>query len=526
MAIITSENDLIMKITSKYILVILFLFGSNLVFASEQRTALVIGNSKYQSSPLINPANDARDIADALRLMKFEVIERIDVNRERLRYAIREFADKLKKKGGIGFFYFAGHGIQVDGANYLLPTDIKASSEEDITDDGIDANSVLRAMEDAKNEVNIVVLDACRNNPFARSFRSTTRGLKRMEGPSGSFIAYATAPGSTAADGSGSNGIYTKYLLQSMMEPGVPIENVFKKVRIAVEQATKGQQTPWESSSLKGDFYFIDKVVIQSSPQAMAEAALWNQLKDSNVVEDFESFIAANPKSMYKSAAKLRIKQLKRRTQLVYAKPTTEVKTDPVDPIYNEGYGLLNKTDNDPKKVAKILALYREAQSIAPNTTKLFTFRSAILVGMVQIANAIPVGQMSDIKEIIQLYDEANKLAPHTAEAKTLRALAVESYIKLVNLSILSNQFNDAIATASKGLEFEQSNDKLKALIATSYLAIAQNLQKEGDIIQAINNVDRGLKIDVGNPRLMSYRAELNEVKESNDRTMRFVPPL
>jgi len=245
----------------KNFLIIFLMFFSCYVFAdikNEQRLALIIGNFDYEDSPLINPKNDSRDIANALKKLGFKVTFRQNVTRKQFRKEIRVFGDKLRK-GGTGLFYYAGHGIQAKGVNYLVPVKADILREDEISDEAIEAGSVLRKMESARNRLNIVILDACRNNPFARSFRSGVKGLTRMDAPSGTIIAYATSPGSTASDGGEGerNSPYTKNLLNHMKTPGLSIEQVFKKVRIGVRRETENLQTPWESSSLTGDFYFI-----------------------------------------------------------------------------------------------------------------------------------------------------------------------------------------------------------------------------------------------------------------------------
>ena len=223
---------------------------------SNRRIALVIGNGSYANAPpLKNPTNDAADMADALTKLGFNVARGIDLNQRQMKAMIREFGQKLKG-GGQGLFYFAGHGVQLRGRNYLIPVDASIQSEADVEDQGVDANLIMGLMDEAGNALNVVILDACRNNPFGRSFRSVSNGLAQMDAPSGTLIAYATAPGSVASDGSVRNGLYTQELLKNMAVPGLSIEEVFKRVRIAVRNATAGKQTPWESSSLTGDFFF------------------------------------------------------------------------------------------------------------------------------------------------------------------------------------------------------------------------------------------------------------------------------
>lgn len=222
---------------------------------NEPRTALIIGNSDYLSSPLKNPSNDARAIAHELRQIGFEVFEYTDASHEDMEIAIQKFGQKIQK-GGVGLFYYAGHGLQVGGTNYLVPVDAQIESETEVKFRTVALGLVLAKMEDAKNRLNIVVLDACRNNPFKRSWRSAEEGLATALSPTGTFIAYATAPGSVAADGEGDNGLYTEELLKAMRTPGLRIEDVFKRVRKNVRQRSNNRQVPWESSSIEGDFYF------------------------------------------------------------------------------------------------------------------------------------------------------------------------------------------------------------------------------------------------------------------------------
>lgn len=243
----------------------LWLFALTLILAvvvvsspalAQRRTALLIGNSSYSSSPLRNPVNDATDMAAKLQKLGFDVLLKTNVGRKEMEEAIMRFGRELRQ-GGIGLFYFAGHGMQVEGRNYLIPVDARIETESDVRFESVDAGRVLGKMDDAGNDMNIVILDACRDNPFARSFRSAAQGLARMDAPKGSIIAYATAPGAVAADGQDRNGIYTHHLLAHIETPGLSIEKFFKNVRIGVIGETQDKQVPWESSSLTGDFFFF-----------------------------------------------------------------------------------------------------------------------------------------------------------------------------------------------------------------------------------------------------------------------------
>lgn len=221
-----------------------------------RRAALVIGNSEYAFSPLKNPVNDAKAMADSLSRLGFEVTLLLDGNQEQMEAAIDKFGRLMSAGKLVGLFYFAGHGVQVDGSNYLIPTDAVIKRQSDVRYKAVNIGQVLGAMEGEDN-LQILILDACRDNPLPRSFRSAGRGLAKIDGPKGTIIGFATSPGSVAADGEDDNGIYTKHLLNTMQVPGLTIEEVFKRVLQGVNQETGGQQIPWMESSFTGNFLFI-----------------------------------------------------------------------------------------------------------------------------------------------------------------------------------------------------------------------------------------------------------------------------
>jgi uncharacterized caspase-like protein len=220
------------------------------------RFALVIGNSRYAAVPLQNPANDASAIAATLKEIGFAVDLRLDARKAAMEDAIRAFAESAGKQKGVGLFYFAGHGLQLSWRNFLLPVDAAPKAADDVPKQAVDIATLLKGLGWAANPMNIVILDACRDNPFETELK-TGKGLSQMDAPIGTLLAYATAPGNTAADGSGRNGLYTENLLREMKKPETRIEDVFKRVRLAVRRASQGQQIPWESTSLEDDFYFL-----------------------------------------------------------------------------------------------------------------------------------------------------------------------------------------------------------------------------------------------------------------------------
>ncbi len=286
-----------------------------------ERIALVIGNSAYKVGPLRNPVNDARAMTRALRKAGFDVDHREDLNHRQMFEATRNFGEKLKP-GAVALFYYAGHGLQVRDRNYLIPVEADLKHEDEAPYTSIDASYALEVMNRARTRVNVVILDACRNNPFARSFRSAGRGLAQMEAPSGTLIAYATAPGRVASDGSGEHGLYTQHLLAHLETPGLPVELLFKRVREGVERETNSQQVPWESSSLKGEFSFVAAPAAAAAParpaapaaaaapDAAFELAFWDAIKASSQVADYQAYLTQYPKGRFAVLAKARISTL------------------------------------------------------------------------------------------------------------------------------------------------------------------------------------------------------------------------
>jgi len=227
--------------------------------STERRVALVLGNATYKINPLKNPVNDSTDMARSLRSVGFDVIEANNTTLAQMREATRRFADKLGNSD-VGLVYYSGHGVEVKGKNYLIPVNADIKREYEVVDQAFDASQFLEMMDNIRGpnnkRVNILIVDACRNNELQKSWRSTNNGLARMDAPGCTFISFATAPGRVAADGAGRNSPYTKHLLQALKQPNLPIEQVFKVVRRNVMEETKGEQIPWENSSLVGDFYF------------------------------------------------------------------------------------------------------------------------------------------------------------------------------------------------------------------------------------------------------------------------------
>ncbi len=277
------------------------------------RRALVIGNSRYGFGPLKNPANDARAIGEQLKQTGFEVTIGVDLPRREMLGAIDAYFQALSRTKAVGLFYFAGHGVQLAWRNYLLPTDAAIERLEDIQAKCVDVNMVIGGIAKAANPMNVIILDACRENPFGRDMKLEQKGLSQLDAPPGTLLAYATAPGNLANDGDGANGLYTEHLLREMKVPEAKLEDVFKRVRLAVRLRSNGAQIPWESTSLEQDFWFIPPRSVSAPSEAEAdrrlaeELAQWEKVKASTTSGPLEEFLRRLPSGNFAELAQLRL---------------------------------------------------------------------------------------------------------------------------------------------------------------------------------------------------------------------------
>ena len=287
--------------------------------AAAKRIALVVGNAAYQNlSPLRNTSNDAAAMAASLRQVGFEVTTLLDADLRSMKRAFLEFGRAMRGEVEATFIFYAGHGVQVGGENFLMPVDANVRSEDEVALEGINANDFLQVLNGSRGSVNIVVLDACRNNPFPAGFRSTAAGLAPVLAPRGTFIGYSTAPGAVASDGAGSNSDYTAALAETIRLPGLEIAQVFRKVRERVLKVTGDQQTPWESSSIIGEFYFTPPTMAASPTDAamapyLEAAAQWKELERSSDVAGLEAFATLYGDSLFGAAARARLTELRGR---------------------------------------------------------------------------------------------------------------------------------------------------------------------------------------------------------------------
>lgn len=369
--------------------------------AKTGRVALVIGNGSYADSPLKNPVNDARAMAAALRELGFEVLVRENANLQQMDEAVREFGRRLERAHA-GLFYFAGHGLQIKGRNFLIPVGASFQHEDEVPYRSLDAGQVLDKMDSAKTRVNLIVLDACRNNPFHRNFRARRQGLAEMEAPAGTLIGFATAPGSVALDGSGSHGVYTKYLLQHMAERGLPIEQVFKRVRVGVAAETGDRQIPWESSSLREDFQFQPEPepLASGRPQPVMnelalELAFWDAIKNSRRADDYAAYLEQFPRGRFAALARNR-----QRDYTLQTPPASLVSAQPASPAAQPALPVTSLT-GAPASAAVPQALFQlnggghTALAFSPDDQWLAIVRGDGWLLLRELASGRPVSEYS-----------------------------------------------------------------------------------------------------------------------------------
>lgn len=297
--------------------------------AAENRVALVIGQSAYKSVPaLTNPTNDAKATAELLQAAGFDVKTSLDLSQNEMRQAIGDFAARIAAKGAdtVALLYYAGHGLQIDGENFLVPVDVALDRESDVPLQAVRFNDVMNTIASVPTKMRIIMLDACRNDPFDSINKVAGRGLALVDtkaNSAGSFVSFSTSPGTEALDGSGANSPYTSALIVSAREPGLAIEDAFKKVRLAVNKSTDGQQIPWESSSLTGDFYFFPAAGAKPGSKIGARTvADWRQLLRGQTpqaaydlviaddsIEGYQAFVELYPQSAFVTRLKVVIER-------------------------------------------------------------------------------------------------------------------------------------------------------------------------------------------------------------------------
>jgi hypothetical protein len=277
------------------------------------KVALVVGNGKYKDAPeLKNAPNDAKAIGETLKASGFAVTLLLESNRDALIGAIRDYVHAMEQRKAVGLFYFAGHGVQLDWRNYMLPVDAVIDKVDDVAKQSVDVARLMEGLTKAANPMNVIILDACREDPFGKS-RKPQKGLSQMDAPTNTILAYATSPGNVASDGDGANGLYTENLLREMKVPEAKIEDVFKRVRLGVRRKSAGAQIPWESTSLEEDFWFIPPKELKKQSDAEKERAfkeqlaIWEKIKDATEPGPLEDYLRRFPNGDYCELAQLQL---------------------------------------------------------------------------------------------------------------------------------------------------------------------------------------------------------------------------
>lgn len=372
------------------------------------RIALVIGNSAYPNSPLANPANDARSMGEALRKLGFQVETVLDADKARLKQSVNELAVKLKGRNGMAVLYYAGHGLQINYDNYLIPVDAKIRQESDIASQSINANELLASLITSSRRLSVMILDACRDNPFKD--KKSFAGLSPRDAPIGALIAYATEPGNVAQDGDAEskNGLYTQYLLKELSRPETSINEIFKRVRFAVRRASQGQQIPSYTNGLDSNYNFANgleevKLNLQARADRFAiEKAHWDQIKTSKNSADHYDFIDLYPDSGISELAQAVLERLERR-KLTAQVQEGEAAQNPADSRFRIGdsYSMRLSTSN-----------LRTSRDITVRVTEVNNeiARYTDVFGTGQIGESTIAGAV--IKDGISTYDPPYVLVP------------------------------------------------------------------------------------------------------------------
>jgi len=370
------------KIIVSFISICLVSFSLIAKTPEDIRVALVIGNATYKKVPaLSNSKNDSKAIAILLKNLGFTVVEIEDGNKEQMEEGLKQLNLLIKGKEAIGLLYYAGHGIQVDWKNYMIPVDFDATNAGDVGKQAVDVQNVIKVFQENKTRSNIIILDACRDNPF--SANTNLKGLAPVDAPPGTYLAYATAPGNVAEDGDelSRNGLFTRYLIEELQIPA-KIEDVFKRVRLQVRKKSEGRQIPWDSSSLEDDFYFNDGKSHSLNPESVRrqiasikntgktiedkssekkvdevkqqissalqdkiltedqrferEKIAWDKIKESKNVNDFYAFLLQFPNGFISQEASFKLNQLEN-TKVISQANKNEVQQDPNKARYRIG---------------------------------------------------------------------------------------------------------------------------------------------------------------------------------------------
>lgn len=459
-----------------------------------KRIALVIGNSAYtKANPLPNPNNDAIDMTKALKEVGFEVLSGVDLNKRQMETLIREFGTKLAN-GGVGLFYYAGHGVQVNGENYLVPVDADIPEEDEVSYATVPLSLLLTKLTTAKNDLNIIILDACRNNPFARSWRTfrdvgNNYGLAKISPPTGTLVLYATEPGKVASDGTGRNGLFTEALLKQIKQPNVEYDQMVKELSSEVWRRSNRQQLPWKEGNSLTDFYFVKDNVASVVPQNQSiessitktnlttgEQSFWQEAERKNTIVMYESYISNYPNGEYVALARVKVDDLKR------------VAENSI--IVQSAQSFFLQATNE-SNIERKIELFTKAIETFPQHTGAFLNRG------------IAYYVKKDLDRAIADYTKAIEINPLFARAYLQRRLAYRD----------KENYDNAIADYNQVISIEPNNS-----IAYSNLGQTYNYKRNYDF--AIVSFNKAIAIDPNNSMAYFYRAQAFDAIRDYDRAI------
>lgn len=528
----------------------------------QKRLALIIGNSKYQAGmELKNPGNDAKSMAFALENLGFDVILRENLSLEGLKTVAQEFGKKLKAYD-VGLFYYAGHGLQYHGQNYLVPVEANMESEDHVDIACLRAENVLNLMSIANAKVNLVILDACRNNPYERSWSRSVNGagLAPIQATRGTLIAYATAPGSTASDGSGENGLYTSAILNHIGNENLTIEQLFRRVRTEVEDKSKNQQHPWESTSLTGDDLFLAKGFINKKsnsssvirttidPAALKEAnqlylsgvQKFNQKMFSDALYDLSQSLELNPYSAETQYSMGRLHLELKMTDQALADFSRSIALKPEMGIAYVSRGLLLFTKGNFQGSADD---FETAARIAPQNAEfryswgislyemgayekaINAFSQTLALNPMNINSwyyrAMCYYALKRLKPSVEDFDEVIRMQPTNNKALLYRALALAQLgddRAMPELDSVIKRDSNPFAYCERGILHFRNNNLVAAGVDLNYAINKDNSQVKAiywkgkwfyelkDPIQALNAMEICLSIDSAYAEALAWK--------------------
>ncbi len=487
------------------IALVMLVFGAQATHAQDEpRVALVIGNAAYKSSPLRNPVNDARDFAAALRAYGFTVIERSNLTTRQIGPTLREFRARLTP-GSVAVVFYAGHGVQIKGENYLPAVDADITGEDDVPTQSLSTRQLMDVLGDARTRMNLVFLDACRDNPYARGFRSASRGLSRENAPSGTLISFATRPGSVAADGTSRNGLYTSVLLEEIKQSHQPIELVIKAVVSGVKVASRGQQEPWMEGSIEGDFCFgvcAPRVAAGGSPAPLSEAAIqerfWGEVTSIDTVAAYQAYLDQYPQGLWSKLAQAKIQKLSTGTAVAAAEPP-EVPRPQIPRLSPASvrFGYVNVAD-----LLRLTGVGTDKQALEKLNPKVREFAEKFQIKLI-LQDAVYAHSRADITQALHAY-----IAMRPVAADFVQRLPASSDVSVRFVDVNKVLTKSALALRAQSMlesEFRSRERELTNLASRSSTDFNAKKRDFENDLKARRNEELGKVLTAANKAILAF---------------------